>query len=620
MTALPKLLCTLGISWPIVPEAFFHSEGAWSEVHVITTSGALVKTAPVIEFLRERMPGRFSVSQIRDVGDLRNAVDHQRFEEALFRWYLQHLDPQGPLPVVCLSGGYKSISAAMQKAASLFGAKEIFHVLADKVRQPTGPDREPGDLVQVLDAQSSGGLHYISLGIEPGWSLLKEFAPADFPLELEFSPADATVADFVSVLGDGRQLSEFITKQLQQVANRAAAWTTRGALPFDSLALLPVRELRWLQRALDPGADEAWVRALPKLELHCHLGGFATHGVELERVRAKALGPSTVWLPAPPPPSNWPDPAAPVALDTYMHLGDATGSALLKDPGCLREQCAQLYAALQADRVLYAEIRCSPNNYASDERSAWTVLDDIRETFQRCMTETHERSEFTSHVNLIVIATRKKNGDLSDISRHLALAITANQHHSEPTRCRVVGVDLAGFEEIETRAAYFTEDFRAIHRCGVAVTAHAGENDGAEGIWQAVYHLHARRLGHALHLKAAPDLLRTIVERRIGIEMCPYANFQIKGFSPMPHAEQYPLRDYLQAGVTVTVNTDNMGISAANLSDNLLLLARLNPGITRMELLQLQRNAIETAFAGHALRSELLLRFNRELPRCFSRT
>ena len=47
-------------------------------------------------------------------------------------------------------------------------------------------------------------------------------------------------------------------------------------------------------------------------------------------------------------------------------------------------------------------------------------------------------------VNLIVIATRKQSGDLSDISRHLALAITSAQHLSESGLCRVVGVDLAG--------------------------------------------------------------------------------------------------------------------------------------------------------------------------------
>ncbi len=54
-----------------------------------------------------------------------------------------------------------------------------------------------------------------------------------------------------------------------------------------------------------------------------------------------------------------------------------------------------------------------------------------------------------------------------------------------------------------------------------------GENDDAEGIWQAVFKLNALRLGHALHLGQAPDLLQAVADRAVAIEMCPYANVHI---------------------------------------------------------------------------------------------
>src|SRR5690606_34186178 len=110
---------------------------------------------------------------------------------------------------------------------------------------------------------------------------------------------------------------------------------------------------------------------------------------------------------------------------------------------------------------------------------------------------------------------------------------TAAQHWEKLSQCRVVGVDLAGFENEETRAHYYRDEFTAAHRCGLAVTVHAGENDDAEAIWRAVYDLSARRLGHALELLSAPDLLRSIAERGVTVEMCPYANYQIKGYRPM---------------------------------------------------------------------------------------
>lgn len=90
-------------------------------------------------------------------------------------------------------------------------------------------------------------------------------------------------------------------------------------------------------------------------------------------------------------------------------------------------------------------------------------------------------------MNLIIIGTRQASGDCrAGIARHLALAVTAAEHWRDGSGCRVVGVDLAGYEVPETRAHYFREEFTAVHRCGLALTVHAGENDDAEGIWPAV--------------------------------------------------------------------------------------------------------------------------------------
>jgi adenosine deaminase len=97
--------------------------------------------------------------------------------------------------------------------------------------------------------------------------------------------------------------------------------------------------------------------------------------------------------------------------------------------------------------------------------------------------------------------------------------------------------------------------------------------------------------------------------------MCPSANLQIKGFAlddavdAAPVARRYPLLAYLRAGLRVTVNTDNIGISAASLTDNLLLAARLCPGLTRLDVLRLQRHAIDAAFVSPSDRTALLGRF-----------
>ncbi|MGI8603434.1 MAG: hypothetical protein ACR2OZ_10595 [Verrucomicrobiales bacterium] len=116
---------------------------------------------------------------------------------------------------------------------------------------------------------------------------------------------------------------------------------------------------------MDPEADRDWIAALPKVELHCHLGGFATHGRLLREVGAAAEKPETLPVFSEPlMPEGWPLPVPPLSLDAYTKLGDANGSALLWDPGCLRRQCDLLYAHLLEQNVLHAEIRSSPANYS----------------------------------------------------------------------------------------------------------------------------------------------------------------------------------------------------------------------------------------------------------------
>jgi adenosine deaminase len=591
---MPTLLCSVGTSWAVVPEAMhLLGAGGFDAVHVLTSSSPRV--TPGLQHLQaylQRHPVReFSISRLAGFAELNDERDHERFEEVLYRWMLA-MAPDPGSRYVCLAGGYKTISAAVQKAAAVLGAAEVFHVLCEP-RFGSEGKTEAQTLDEVEEACRSGAVRYVRLGPESGWPQLAALRADSYPLGWSGEPP----------LRDVAAPDDRLRRRLRDIVERshhiAGAWDRLSNLPFASLATCSRAQLDWLDNPLDPAADAAWVRALPKVELHCHLGGFATHGELLALVRAAAHLPHDLPQGGEPAlPAGWPLPAEPLGLEAYMHLGDATGSRLLCDPGCLVRQCELLYQALVGDNVVYAEIRCSPANYAAAGRSAWDVLACIRDTFQRCMDESPV--DRRCHMNLILVATRQEGGDRSRIARHLALAVTAAEHWADG--CRVVGVDLAGFEQPATRAALFATDFEVAHRVGLAVTVHAGENDDVEGIWQAVFRLNARRLGHALHLREAPDLLRAVAERGIGVELCPYANLQVKGY-PLGETARgahtaYPLTDYLAAGVRATVNSDNLGISAATLSDNLLLTALLCPGITRLDLVRLQANAAAVAFLG----------------------
>lgn len=589
------LLITLGSSYAIVPEAYLLGNGTDSYTHitVLTTTG----TAPAVEkchhWFQDHAPDcHLRILTIDQLADIRDGNDHAHFEEALFRSYFHALKQAGTIDQldICLAGGFKTISSAAHQTADLLGCRSLFHIT-----MPFGTRIETH--AEILQGIKDKQVNLVELGTRPGWPTLQQLATE--------APALEENSDIISI--ENLSLREKIFTRLREANQLAQSEGDLATLPFPQLARWAPSLRAWLNQALDPATDADWLLSLPKVELHCHLGGFATHGDLLAQVRAAASAPCNIdeidTSEKTIPPNGWPLPATPYGLENYRNLGDNNGSAILKDPGCLEKQIQLLYQHLQQQNIHYAEIRCSPANYTSPGRSPWTVLTDILHHFKSLQQQAKkETPHHVTHINLIIIATRKSSGDFrTGISQHLALAAAAADHWVDPHFPQVVSVDLAGYESQETRAHYYREEFTSAHRAGLGITIHAGENDDAEGIWSAIIDLNARRLGHALHLKDSPNLLKIVADRNVGIEMCPYANLQIVGYklgtqSSENKLPQYPLLDYLRKGLAVTVNTDNIGISAASLTENYLLLPALCPGITRLDILRLIRNSIDQAF------------------------
>jgi adenosine deaminase len=158
-------------------------------------------------------------------------------------------------------------------------------------------------------------------------------------------------------------------------------------------------------------------------------------------------------------------------------------------------------------------------------------------------------------------------------------------------REHLVALDLAG-DEVNWPAEHFVEHFKRGRDAGWQITVHAGETAGAESVWQAIEGLGATRIGHAIRAADDPALLDRMADDQIGIEVSLTSNVQTSCISNYADS---PIRDYLERGLLATLNTDDPGISAIDLSHEYKVAAPA-AGLDFKLIAQAQRNALDIAF------------------------
>lgn len=118
----------------------------------------------------------------------------------------------------------------------------------------------------------------------------------------------------------------------------------------------------------------------------------------------------------------------------------------------------------------------------------------------------------------------------------------------------VIGFGLGGNEKWPPES--FTRVFLAAVDGGLHSVPHAGEMSGPASIRGAIVHLKAERIGHGIRILEDPDLVALVRARGIALEVCPTSNVML-GMVCARH--EHPLRELIEAGLTVTLNSDIPG-------------------------------------------------------------
>ncbi|MDI4645296.1 adenosine deaminase [Cohnella hashimotonis] len=335
-----------------------------------------------------------------------------------------------------------------------------------------------------------------------------------------------------------------------------------------------------------------WLEALPKADLHLHLDGCVTPATLLELAAERGY----------PLPARRAEDLLPYmqvdadcdSLKTYLGKFDFV-LPLLQDAEALKRVAEETVEQSAARNCLYIEVRFAPALHTNEGLTPVGAIDAVLEGLRR------GEAAYGVVARLIVICMRHQD---DSINLPVIRAAIARQGHG------VVAVDLAG-DEASHPAEKFRGTFAAAREAGIPITIHAGEAAGPFNVREAVEELGATRIGHGIRLREDPGLLAWIRERRIPLELCPTSNIQTKAVESW---DDYPIRSYYDAGVYVTVNTDNPTVSGTDMTRECEAIAT-RFGFTPAELAKLMRGALQAAFAEPPVKEGLLARFDELVGR-----
>ncbi|KQV65829.1 adenosine deaminase [Nocardioides sp. Root122] len=316
---------------------------------------------------------------------------------------------------------------------------------------------------------------------------------------------------------------------------------------------------------------QSFIAGLPKAELHVHHVGSASPRIVSELA------------------ARHPDAGVPSDLDglkdfftfrDFAHFIDVYLAVvdLVRTPEDIRLLTYEIAREMaEGQNLRYAELTCTP--YTSVVRGiaiqAYTeAIEDARVAAER---------DFGLVLRWIYDIPGESGIPAADATLEYALG-----HRTDA----LVGFGLGG-PEVGVPRAQFQEHFARARAAGLRSVPHAGETTGPDTVWESVQLLGAERIGHGCSAAQDPELLAHLADTGIVLEVCPTSNIATRA---VDRIEDHPLRSFVDAGVTVTINSDDPPMFSTTLNHDYEVAAGLLD-LDEQGVADLARAAIAASFA-----------------------
>ncbi|KOX10592.1 adenosine deaminase [Micromonospora sp. NRRL B-16802] len=330
-----------------------------------------------------------------------------------------------------------------------------------------------------------------------------------------------------------------------------------------------------------------FIAGLPKVELHVHHVGSASPRIVAE-LAARHEG-------------RTPVPADPEALADYFEFRDFAHFIevylsvvdLIRDPEDVWILTHEVARELARQHVRYAELTITPYSHVSRGIPAPAFCEAIEDARKRAA------ADFGLDLRWCFDIPGEAGLPAAEETLRVAL-------DERPDGLISFGL---GGPEIGVPRPQFRPFFDQARAAGLRSVPHAGETTGPQTVWDALRELGAERIGHGISAAQDPELLTYLAERQIGMEICPTSNVRTRAVASL---DEHPLPRLVEAGLLVTINSDDPPMFGTTLNDEYAVAARLL-GAGPRELAGLARNAVTASFLDPAGKQRIIAEIDAHL-------
>ncbi len=311
---------------------------------------------------------------------------------------------------------------------------------------------------------------------------------------------------------------------------------------------------------------------MPKAELHLHIEGTlepelafalaARNGVKLPYPSVEALRAAYRFT----------------DLQSFLDIYYA-GASVLQTGQDFNDLALAYFRRAAADHVVHAEIFFDPQTHTARGVPFAVVLDGLTQA----MRDAERELGVTSRLILCFL-------------RHLAEADAfATLDEALPHLDRIHGFGLDSSERGHPPSK-FERVFARCRALGLPCVAHAGEEGPPEYVWEALDLLQVKRIDHGVRALEDPRLVARLRAERVPLTVCPLSNVKLRVFSDM---KQHNFKRLLDAGLAVTVNSDDPAYFGGYVNDNIRAVQDVLD-LTVADWHRIARTGFEASFASDA--------------------